>query len=167
METSFNSMRMAIGLAIFMVYLVMASQFESLIHPFVILFSVPFSAAGVLATLYVFDVNVSIVVLIGVVLLAGIVVNNAIILVDTTNQMRRNGIAKLEALQRAGRTRLRPILMTTATTILGLLPMAMGLGAGSELRSPMALPVIGGLISSTLLTLLILPSVYTLLDRGR
>jgi hydrophobic/amphiphilic exporter-1 (mainly G- bacteria), HAE1 family len=166
METSFGSMRLAIFLAVFMVYLVMASQFESLLHPFVILFSLPFALVGLLATLFLFNVTISIVVLIGAILLAGIVVNNAIILVDYTNQLRRGqGLPKLEALQKACRVRLRPILMTTATTVLGLLPMALGLGAGSELRSPMALTVIGGLITSTLLTLLILPSVYTLLDR--
>ncbi len=167
METSFNSMRMAIGLAIFMVYLVMASQFESLIHPFVILFSVPFSVIGMLGTLALFGVNISIVVLIGAILLAGIVVNNAIILVDYTNQLRRRGMAKLEALERAGKVRLRPILMTTATTVLGLFPMALGLGAGSELRSPMALTVIGGLVTSTALTLLIIPAVYSLVDRSK
>ena len=105
-------------------------------------------------------------VLIGAILLAGIVVNNAIILVDYTNQLRREGLAKLEALKQAGRVRLRPILMTTATTVLGLLPMALGLGEGSELRSPMALTVIGGLMTSTALTLLIIPAVYSLLDRG-
>jgi HAE1 family hydrophobic/amphiphilic exporter-1 len=165
METSFDSMRLAILLAIFMVYLVMASQFESLIHPFVILFSVPFSLIGVLATLYFFNVTISIVVLIGVILLAGIVVNNAIILVDYTNQLRRQGMAKLDALRHAGQVRLRPILMTTATTVLGLLPMAIGLGEGSELRAPMALTVIGGLMTSTLLTLLIIPAVYSLVDR--
>ncbi len=103
--------------------------------------------------------------LIGAILLAGIVVNNAIILVDYTNQLRREGLAKLEALKRAGRVRLRPILMTTATTVLGLLPMALGLGEGSELRGPMALTVIGGLLTSTLLTLLIIPAVYVLVDR--
>jgi HAE1 family hydrophobic/amphiphilic exporter-1 len=167
MDTSFGSMRLAIFLAIFMVYLVMASQFESLLHPFVILFSVPFSLIGVLGTLWLLNVSVSIVVLIGAILLAGIVVNNAIILVDYTNQLRRSGVEKLEALRRAGRVRLRPILMTTATTVLGLLPMALGLGAGSELRRPMALTVIGGLITSTLLTLLIIPAVYSLLDRRR
>jgi len=168
METSFGSMRLAIALAIFMVYLVMASQFESLLHPFVILFSVPFAVIGMLATLWIFDVNVSIVVLIGAILLAGIVVNNAIILVDYTNQLRRErGMSKLEALQRAGRARLRPILMTTGTTVLGLLPMAIGLGAGSELRSPMALTVVGGLLTSTALTLLIIPAVYSVLDRTR
>jgi HAE1 family hydrophobic/amphiphilic exporter-1 len=165
METSFESMRLAILLAIFMVYLVMASQFESLLHPFVILFSVPFALIGVLATLWIFSVTVSIVVLIGAILLAGIVVNNAIILVDYTNQLRREGMAKLEALRRAGSVRLRPILMTTATTVLGLLPMAIGFGEGSELRAPMALTVIGGLLTSTLLTLLIIPAVYSLVDR--
>ncbi len=165
METSFGSMRLAIGLAIFMVYLVMASQFESLLHPFVILFSVPFALIGLLGTLWLFQVNISIVVLIGGILLAGIVVNNAIILIDYTNQLRRRGVAKLEALRRAGSVRLRPIMMTTATTVLGLLPMAIGLGAGSELRSPMALTVIGGLITSTMLTLLIIPAVYSLVDR--
>ena len=166
METSFNSMRLAIFLAIFMVYLVMASQFESLLHPFVILFSVPFALIGLLLTLYLFNVTVSIVVLIGGILLAGIVVNNAIILVDYTNRLRRDGMAKIDALKLAGRVRLRPILMTTATTVLGLLPMALGLGAGAELRGPMALAVIGGLITSTLLTLLIIPAVYSLLDRS-
>jgi HAE1 family hydrophobic/amphiphilic exporter-1 len=167
METSFGSMRLAIFLAVFMVYLVMASQFESLLHPFVILFSVPLALIGLFGTLWLFGVNVSIVVLIGAILLAGIVVNNAIILVDYTNQLRRRGLSKLEALTRAGRVRLRPILMTTATTVLGLLPMALGLGAGSELRRPMALTVIGGLITSTALTLLIIPAVYSLLDRSR
>jgi HAE1 family hydrophobic/amphiphilic exporter-1 len=166
METSFESMRLAILLAVFMVYLVMASQFESLLHPLVILFSVPFALIGLLVTLYISGTAVSIVVLIGAILLAGIVVNNAIILVDYTNQLRRRGVAKLDALRKAGQVRLRPILMTTATTVLGLFPMAIGLGEGSELRRPMALTVIGGLVASTLLTLLIIPAIYNLLDRG-
>ena len=165
METSFDSMRLAILLAVFMVYLVMASQFESLLHPLVILFSVPFSVIGVLVTLYLFEVTISIVVLIGAILLAGIVVNNAIILVDYTNQLRRAGMSKLDALRQAGQVRLRPILMTTATTVLGLLPMAIGLGEGAELRTPMALTVIGGLLTSTFLTLLIIPAVYSVVDR--
>jgi HAE1 family hydrophobic/amphiphilic exporter-1 len=160
-------MRMAILLAVFMVYLVMASQFESLLHPFVILCSVPFAAIGLLVTLYVAGVTISIVVLIGTILLAGIVVNNAIILIDYTNQLRRAGMEKIEALRQAGRVRLRPILMTTATTVMGLLPMALGMGAGSELRRPMALTVIGGLLTSTALTLLIIPAVYMILDRRR
>jgi HAE1 family hydrophobic/amphiphilic exporter-1 len=167
METSFASMRLAILLAIFMVYLVMASQFESLLHPLVILFSVPFALIGLLGTLFLSNTAISIVVLIGGILLAGIVVNNAIILVDYTNQLRRRGMAKIEALQKAGEVRLRPILMTTATTVLGLLPMAIGLGEGSELRRPMALTVVGGLLTSTALTLLIIPAVYRLVDRRR
>jgi HAE1 family hydrophobic/amphiphilic exporter-1 len=166
MQTSFDSMRLAILLAVFMVYLVMASQFESLIHPFVILFSVPFAVIGVLATMWLFGVTVSVVSLIGFILLAGIVVNDAIVLVDYANQLRRQGLAKLEALQRAGRVRLRPILMTTFTTVFGLLPMAIGLGEGAELRTPMALTVIGGILTSTLLTLVVVPVVYSLLDRG-
>jgi HAE1 family hydrophobic/amphiphilic exporter-1 len=150
-----------------MVYLVMASQFESLLHPLVILFSVPFALIGLLGTLFLCGVTISIVVWIGSILLAGIVVNNAIILIDYTNQLRQKGLSKIEALRKAGRVRLRPILMTTATTVLGLLPMAIGLGAGSELRRPMALVVIGGLITSTALTLLIIPAVYSLFDRSR
>jgi HAE1 family hydrophobic/amphiphilic exporter-1 len=160
-------MQFAIFLAVFMVYLVMASQFESLLHPFVILFSVPFSLVGVMVTLWLLQVTVSVVVLIGVIMLAGIVVNNAIILVDYTNRLRREGMSKLDALRKAGQVRLRPILMTTSTTVLGLFPMALGLGEGSELRSPMAWTVIGGLVVSTGLTLLIIPVVYSLLDRSR
>jgi hydrophobic/amphiphilic exporter-1 (mainly G- bacteria), HAE1 family len=166
MQTSFDSMRLAILLAVFMVYLVMASQFESLLHPLVILFSVPFSVVGAVLALWATGTTVSIVVLIGAILLAGIVVNNAIILVDYTNKLRREGRSKLEALKAAGRVRLRPILMTTSTTVLGLLPMALGLGEGSELRAPMAITVVGGLITSTVLTLLLIPVVYRVLDRG-
>ena len=165
MERSFDSMRLAILLAVFMVYLVMASQFESLLHPFVILFAVPFSVIGAIGILYLTRTPVSIVVLIGGILLAGIVVNNAIILVDYTNRLRREGRAKVEALREACLVRLRPILMTSSTTVLGLLPMALGLGEGAELRTPMALTVVGGLMTSTLLTLLVIPSLYTLLDR--
>ncbi len=165
MATSFSSMRLAFGLAVFMVYLVMASQFESLLHPFVIMFSVPFAIIGVLATMWIFGVTVSVVSLIGFILLAGIVVNAAIVLVDYTNQLRQRGLTKTEALVRAGQVRLRPILMTTATTVFGLLPMAIGLGEGAELRTPMALTVIGGMITSTLLTLLVVPAVYAILDR--
>ena len=165
METSFDSLRTAIFLAVFMVYLVMASQFESLLHPFVILFSVPFSVIGAILALVATATTVSIVVLIGAILLAGIVVNNAIILVDTTNRLRAEGASKIDALLESGRLRLRPILMTTATTVLGLAPMAAGLGEGSELRAPLAITVIGGLLTSTLLTLLIIPAVYSLIDR--
>ena len=164
MERSFDSMRLAILLAVFMVYLVMASQFESLLHPFVILFAVPFSIIGAIGILYLTSTPVSIVVLIGGILLAGIVVNNAIILIDYTNRLRRAGKAKVDALREACLVRLRPILMTTSTTVLGLLPMALGLGEGAELRTPMALTVVGGLLTSTLLTLIVIPALYLLLD---
>jgi HAE1 family hydrophobic/amphiphilic exporter-1 len=165
MATSFGSMKLAFGLAVFMVYLVMASQFENLLHPFVIMFSVPFAVIGVLVTMWIFGVTISVVSLIGFILLAGIAVNGAIVLVDYANQLRRQGTGKLEALAQAGRVRLRPILMTSTTTIVGLLPMALGLGEGAELRTPMALTVIGGMVTSTLLTLLVVPAVYAVLDR--
>jgi HAE1 family hydrophobic/amphiphilic exporter-1 len=129
------------------------------------MFSVPFAIIGVLATMWVFGVTVSVVSLIGFILLAGIVVNAAIVLVDYANQLRRQGMTKIDALARAGSVRLRPILMTTATTVFGLLPMALGIGEGAELRTPMALTVIGGMITSTLLTLLVVPAVYAILDR--
>jgi len=151
--------------ALVLIYMVMASLFESFAQPFTIMFSVPFAIIGVLATMWIFGVTVSVVSLIGFILLAGIVVNDAIVLVDYANQLRRQGMAKIEALARAGRVRLRPILMTTATTVFGLLPMALGLGEGAELRTPMALTVIGGMITSTLLTLLVVPAVYAILDR--
>ncbi len=167
MERSFDSMRLAILLAVFMVYLVMASQFESLLHPFVILFAVPFSIIGAIGILYLTRTPVSIVVLIGGILLAGIVVNNAIILIDYTNRLRRAGKARVDALREACLVRLRPILMTTSTTVLGLLPMALGLGEGAELRTPMALTVVGGLLTSTLLTLIVIPALYLLLDFHR
>jgi HAE1 family hydrophobic/amphiphilic exporter-1 len=150
-----------------MVYLVMASQFESLLHPFVILFSVPFAAIGLLVTLYVAGVTISIVVLIGAILLAGIVVNNGIVLIDYINQLRRKGEDTYEAIVEAAKVRLRPILMTTMKTVLGLLPMALATGEGAEIRSPMALTVIGGLLCATILTLLVIPSLYAVVERAK
>jgi len=164
MRRAMKSMLFAIGLAIFLVYLVMASQFESLLHPLVILFTIPFGLVGVIWSLYATSGIISVVALIGVVMLSGIVVNNAIVLVDYVNVLRREGMSKNEALVVAGKVRLRPILMTSATTILGLLPMAIGIGEGSEVRSPMAVVVIGGLLVGTFLTLLLLPTVYSLFD---
>ncbi len=166
METSLNSLTFALGLAIFLVYIVMASQFESFLHPFVIMFSIPLALIGVIVILFLTGIPLSVVVFLGVIMLAGIVVNNAIVLVDYINHLRRSGLSKLEAIVQAGEVRLRPILMTTATTVLGLLPMALGLGDGAEIRTPMAITVVAGLISSTLLTLVIIPTVYSLMDRG-
>jgi HAE1 family hydrophobic/amphiphilic exporter-1 len=167
MQESFDSMQFALILAIFLVYLVMASQFESLIHPFVILFTIPLALVGAVLALFITGTTISIVALIGVIMLAGIVVNNAIVLVDLINQLRAQGSERFDAIMEAGRARLRPILMTSLTTALGLLPMAMGVGEGSEVRTPMAITVIGGLVVSTILTLLVIPAVYSLMDRKR
>jgi hydrophobic/amphiphilic exporter-1 (mainly G- bacteria), HAE1 family len=167
MQESFTSMQFALALAIFLVYLVMASQFESLIHPFVILFTIPLALVGAVLALFVTGTTINIVAFIGVIMLAGIVVNNAIVLVDLINQLRARGKDRVDAIMEAGIARLRPILMTSLTTALGLLPMAMGFGEGSEVRTPMAITVIGGLLVSTLLTLLVIPVVYSLLDRKR
>ena len=160
-----KSLLMAMALAVFLVYLVMASQFESFVHPFVIIFSLPLGAIGVVAALGLTGRSINVVAMIGAVMLAGIVVNNAIVLVDAVNQRRRSGMPSVEALIRAGSDRLRPILMTSATTILGLMPMALGLGEGAELRAPLAITVIGGLTVATLLTLIVIPVVYSLFDR--
>jgi HAE1 family hydrophobic/amphiphilic exporter-1 len=201
-QRSFESMQLAIGLAIFLVYLVMASQFESLVHPFVIMFAIPFALVGVFALLLLTGQTISVVVLIGLIMLAGIVVNNAIVLIDYINTLRRDqGMPKMEAIAEGGKVRLRPILMTTSTTVLGLLPMALGIfnfqplvksiegaldgilsgqvftvvmtvvgmifpvGQGAEIRAPMAITVIGGLVVSTLVTLVLIPTLYSLTDR--
>ena len=167
MVRSFDSMRFALLLAVFLVYLVMASQFESFLHPLVIMFTIPLGLVGSALALLAVDARVSVVVLIGLIMLAGIVVNNAIVLVDYVNTLRRrDGLPRLEAVLEAGRLRFRPILMTTSTTVLALLPMALGLGEGAEIRAPMAITVIGGLLLSTVLTLVVVPVVYTLLDRS-
>ncbi len=163
MEVSLNSLKFALALAVFLVYVIMASTFESMRHPFVILFSIPLAIVGVIPVLWMFHISMSVLVLIGAVVLAGIVVNNAIVLVDYVNQLRARGMDKVTALRTAGRARLRPILITTLTTALGLLPMAVGLGRGFEIRQALAVTVIAGLISSTLLTLVVIPVVYHLL----
>jgi HAE1 family hydrophobic/amphiphilic exporter-1 len=160
MQVSFESLGFALALAVFLVYLVMAATFESLVHPFVILFTIPLSAVGVVLGLGVTGHPISVIVLIGCILLAGIVVNNAIVLVDAINQGRRSGLTKLDAVVRAGHQRLRPILMTTLTTVLGLVPMALAIGESSELRAPLAVTVAFGLAVSTFLTLLVIPAAY-------
>ncbi len=165
METSLNSLMLALALAIFLVYIVMASQFESLLHPFIIIFTIPLALIGVIIFLFLFNIPVSVVVFLGGIMLAGIVVNNAIILVDYINKLRARGLEKMEAILTAGKVRLRPIIMTTSTTALGLLPMAVGMGDGAEIRAPMAITVIIGLLTSTVLTLIVIPTVYSVLDR--
>ncbi|MFH1311645.1 MAG: efflux RND transporter permease subunit [Candidatus Eisenbacteria bacterium] len=162
---SFMWLGLALVGAVFLVYMVMASQFESLRHPFIIMFSLPLSFIGVAWMLFLTGTTLSINSLIGVIVLAGIVVNNAIILVDYTNLLRARGLELEEAVVTAARTRRRPILMTACTTILAMTPMALGLGEGSELNSPMARSVIGGLGASTILTLVIIPVVYMSFER--
>ncbi|TQD46405.1 efflux RND transporter permease subunit [Lysobacter aestuarii] len=162
---SVNSLVFAFGLAIFLVYLVMASQFESLLHPFVILFTIPLAMVGAVLALLVTGNSISVVVFIGLILLVGLVTKNAIILIDKVNQLREAGAAKRDALVEGARSRLRPIIMTTLCTLFGFLPLAIAMGEGAEVRSPMAITVIGGLLVSTLLTLLVIPVVYDLLDR--
>ncbi|MFT3896144.1 MAG: efflux RND transporter permease subunit [Thermomonas sp.] len=162
---SVRSLLFAFGLAVFLVYLVMASQFESLLHPFVILFTIPLAMVGAVLALLLTRSPVSAVVFIGLILLVGLVVKNAIILIDKVNQLREQGVRKREALVEGARSRLRPIMMTTLCTLFGFLPLALAFGEGAEVRSPMAITVIGGLLVSTLLTLVVIPVVYDLLDR--
>lgn len=167
LQGSLRSLLFAFALAVFLVYLVMASQFESLLHPFVILFTIPLALVGAVLALFVTGNAVSVVVFIGLILLVGLVTKNAIILVDRVNQLRIAGMSKRAALVEGARSRLRPIIMTSACTLFGFLPLALAMGEGAEVRSPMAITVIGGLIVSTLLTLLVIPVMYDLLDRSR
>lgn len=160
LEKSYGSLIFAIAMAIFLVYVVMACQFESVLHPMFIMFSVPLAAIGVVFTLKWMDSNISIIVFIGGIVLAGIVVNSAIVLVDYINQLRARGLPKIDAIVEAGTVRFRPIMMTTATTVLGLIPMVLSSGEGSEIRSPMAVTIMSGLIFSTMLTLFIIPVIY-------
>ncbi|MEW6981380.1 efflux RND transporter permease subunit [Colwelliaceae bacterium 6471] len=165
MDVSFNSLKFALALAVFLVYLVMAAQFESLLHPLLILFTVPLAGAGSIYGLYITNTQISVIVFIGLIMLAGIVVNNAIVLIDRINQLREQGVDKAKAIFDAATTRLRPIIMTTLTTTLGLLPLAISVGEGAEIRAPMAITVIFGLLYATLLTLFFIPVLYSLFDR--
>lgn len=160
-QETFQSLGLAFVLALLLVFMVMACQFESLIDPLIVMFSVPLAAIGVILTLFLTDTTFNIQSFIGCVMLAGIVVNNAILLVDTANLLRRTDKMPLDvAIRETGRRRLRPILMTTLTTVLGLIPLALGMGDGGESQAPMARAVIGGLTSSTLITLFFIPAMY-------
>jgi hydrophobic/amphiphilic exporter-1 (mainly G- bacteria), HAE1 family len=164
---AFSQLRMMLILAILLVYAVMASQYESLRDPFIIMFSVPLAAIGVVLALKLTGTSFSLQAYIGVIMLAGIVVSNAILLVDYTNVLRRrDGMALRQAVETAGRVRLRPILMTSLATMLGLVPMSLGIGEGAELQAPLARVVIGGLLASTLITLVFVPTVYTIFEEG-
>jgi HAE1 family hydrophobic/amphiphilic exporter-1 len=159
-DVAFSSMTFAIFLAVFLVYLVMASQFESFKKPFIIMFTIPLGIIGVVIVGLATGMSINVIVLIGLIILSGIIVNNAIVLVDYIGQLQRQGMPKREAIQTAARVRWRPILMTTITTVLGLMPMALDFNEGFEIRIPLALTLIGGLIFGTFLTLVFIPLVY-------
>lgn len=162
-KESFGNLKFALLLAIILVYMVMASQFESLVHPFVILLTIPLAGVGAVFLLWTLRMPFNIMSMIGIIILVGIAVNDSIILVDRINQNRRAGMDIPSAIIDAGQTRIRPILITSVTTILALLPLTFGIGEGSSLRAPMALAVIGGLVTSTVLTLIVIPAVYRLM----
>jgi HAE1 family hydrophobic/amphiphilic exporter-1 len=161
---SFRTLGLAMILAIALVYMVLAGQFESLLHPFVILLTVPLAGTGVVFGFFLLGRPFNVMAFIGVIMLAGIAVNDSIVLVDYINQLRRKGAARRDAIIEGVQTRLRPIIMTSLTTILVLLPLSLGIGEGARLRAPMAIAVIAGLCASTLLTLFVIPAIYALLD---
>ncbi|MDH3571403.1 MAG: efflux RND transporter permease subunit, partial [Gemmatimonadota bacterium] len=166
-DRSFRDLAFAFGLALLLVYMILAAQFESFVHPFTILLSVPLATIGASVALMIAGEGLNTMSLIGLVILVGIVVNDAIVKVDFINQMRKQGLELRQAILEAGRVRLRPIVMTTVTTVLGLTPMALGIGRGADLRAPLAIAVIGGLISATALTLIVVPVAYDLLEEAR
>ena len=167
MEKSFRSLLFAFSLAVLLVYMIMAAQFESLLHPFLILFTLPMGLTGAVWALLITGQTLNVISIIGMVVLAGIVVNDAIVKIDYTNQLRRKGLSVRDSIMEASRVRLRPILMTTVTTAFGLFPMSLGLGRGSELQQPLAITVIGGLMLATFLTLILIPMAYELAERGK
>jgi len=164
MQESFLELALALVLSIILVYMIIAAQFESLLMPLAVMFSVPFSLIGVILALLLADKSLNVLSYIGIIMLVGIVVNNSIVLIDYINKLRQKGMERNEAIILGGETRLRPILMTMFTTVLALVPMAIGIGEGAELRAPMAITIIGGLTSSTFLSLIIVPIFYTFLD---
>jgi len=166
-KEAFQNLKFALILSIVLVYMVLASQFESLVHPFTILLTIPLAAVGAILIFFVMGKTLNIMAYIGIIMLVGIAVNDSIILVDAITQLRREGVKRRDAIIEAGQRRIRPIIMTSVTTILALLPLTFGFGEGAALRSPMALAVIGGLITSTILTLAVIPSVYYVLDNLR
>ena len=161
-QKAFGELVISLILALALVYMVLACQYESLRDPLVVMMSVPLAAIGVLVTLFLTHTTLNIQSYIGCIMLGGIVVNNAILLVDQAGQLRRDGMGVREAVAEAGRRRLRPILMTTMTTIFALVPLAFGIGEGADAQAPLARAVVGGLTGSTLITLVLIPAVYSL-----
>ena len=164
---SMNQLVLMLVLAVIFIYLIMVAQFQSLLSPFIIMFTIPLAFTGGLFALYITKNEISVIGMIGFVMLAGIIVNNGIVLVDYINQLRKQGMEKKEAIIEAGKTRLRPILMTALTTILAMSTMAIGYGSGSEMMQPMAIVTIGGLIYGTLLTVIVVPCIYDLFQRNK
>ncbi len=167
MSRSFKSLIWAFVLSALLVYMIMAAQFESLLHPFLIMFTLPMGLAGTFIALFITGQTINVISVIGIIVLIGIVVDNAIVKVDYTNQLRRAGLPLREAVVEGSNVRLRPILMSSITTMFGLLPLSLGLGEGAELRRPLGIAVIGGLLFSTFLTLILIPVVYELVERPR
>jgi len=151
-------------LAIVAIYLVLAAQFESFLHPFTIMLALPLATFGALAGLAVFSMNLSVYAYIGLIMLMGLVTKNSILLLDYINILRDRGVETREAIVEAGKTRLRPILMTAVSTVFGIMPIAVGLGAGAEGRRPLGVAVVAGMVTSTLLTLVVVPIVYSMLE---
>ncbi|HEY5734000.1 MAG TPA: efflux RND transporter permease subunit, partial [Gammaproteobacteria bacterium] len=166
-QKAFQELVVALLLALALVYMVLASQYESFLDPLIVMLTVPLAAIGVLLTLFITQTTMNLQSGIGCIMLGGIVVNNAILLVDQASRLRRDGMDTRTAIGEAGRRRLRPVLMTTFTTILALLPLALGIGEGADAQAPLARVVVGGLISSTLITLALIPAVYALLHPDR
>ena len=166
-QESWTNLKFALMLSIVLVYMVLAAKFESLVHPFVILLSIPFAIVGTVILFYIVGQSFNMMALIGIIMLGGIAVNDSIIFVDRINQLRELGMAKRAAIAQAGQQRLRPILMTSIITIIALVPLTLGFGDSVALRAPMALAVIGGMVTSTLLTLLVIPCVYDLLTSNK
>jgi multidrug efflux pump subunit AcrB len=161
---AFGSLKFTTILALLLVYMVMASQFKSLLDPFIIMFSVPLGMIGVIWALFLTNTTLSVTSFMGIIMMVGIVVSNGVLLVEYINELRRHGLGLREAVVRAGRTRLRPIVMTSLTTLVGLFPMALGIDVGSEANAPLARAVIGGLAVSTVLTLVLIPTLYVMLE---
>jgi HAE1 family hydrophobic/amphiphilic exporter-1 len=164
MVESFQNIMRALILSVIFIYVLLASQYESVWDPLSIMLSLPLSLIGAILGLYVWGSSINIMTMVGIVMLMGLVTKNAILLIDFVKQRRAQGMSRTEAILEAGPIRLRPILMTTFATVFGMLPLALGLGPGAELRAPMARAVIGGMLSSTLLTLVVVPVVYSMID---
>jgi HAE1 family hydrophobic/amphiphilic exporter-1 len=164
MRRSFRELAFAFALALLLVYMILAAEFESLIHPFTILLSVPLALIGALWALWAGGAGINTISLIGIIILVGIVDNDAVVKIDFINQMRREGMSVREAIMAAGHARLRPIVMNTLTVMLSVTPMMFGIGAGAALQAPLAIAVFGGLFSATALTLIVIPVIYELID---